>query len=542
MIRQSSYRHITEPAIYEDGAVGKCEAVSRNLLGISVGGGGGVMMILSLFSRIFVVSAIFAGFLTLNPLQVRADDECDEAAEIDSEKVAKVVVTCSNSNPLSDYEANRLRSFTEVVNYDVTSASTFIPSDAKRLESLKVILEEDVTINGLGGEVIHSGLKVNNNFAKTIEILSDADISAGHGILVESIDDRYRKININVRSGNFSITQFDGVKVGAKQADIDIDFVGTVTVPAIYALPGRSGVHVYRSSSDRGKIDIDLNEGAEIGIEEKGLGINYGIYVFDEYAPTSSTADSIIQLIKINTAKGTSMGSEDTPLNLHGIYTWIKYNRITREKKDVFVTHKGKIYSKGNGIKIVHDTDDDPNNDNGNNNGGKGTATVVIEDEGVVVSTGDLTHGNYGIYLDTPDLDSSGKRMQSVVVYGKVFGKSDGGSAIHLKGGGTVTIGRNAMLMPSGANDSYRTIKVTGADPVGSGKHNLVVRLDRNFNGIKNIENAKANTAFQYRTTDSGEYADLPIDQKITLTITLDSQVPCGFYNDCLATKTDEIT
>ncbi len=476
-------------------------------------------------TRLSLIFTVLAGLLALNPLQVQADDECGTAAVDSSTEWTAHEVTCDDTHDLT-YETNSAlnTALDALVHY-------IVPSDAT---GLKVTLEKGITLSGwpsADGSAYNSGLEVdtgeNSALAKGIWVVSNANILSGSsgGINVKSTGSGDIPIKIDVLSGLLEVTGGSGVKVDSKQGDVDINFAGTVTdnvrgINTIFA-----GVQVYRSGSARGNIAVVLKDDAKIvGLENKRYGVNNGVYIHDEYAPTSSSSSTI----KVETEMKASIGSESVPVNQKGIHVWLQYNRATNAKKDVTVTHNGKIYAKGNGIMVEHGGSNVP----ANNNGGKGTAFVTVGEDGVVKVTGDTV---FGISLNTPDtVSEGGMRKQSVAVYGKVFGGKNGG-AVYLVGGGTLTIGPNAMLMPDDASGSYKTVKVTTPDPAGSNVVNLVIKLDRSLRDVKNIENTGEKTAFHYRTMADGTYTVLTFnaDRKVKIEEIEVSSLPCGIYNNC---------
>ncbi len=387
---------------------------------------------------------------------------------------------------------------------------------------------------------------------KGITVQSKGDIDANTPIWVRS--DHHNNIKIEVMAGLLqSNTAAIGIE-GRNQAgsdttnrgNIDVTLSGTAIVrghPKTYRIQDSSlttyitqGIDIHRHVTKGGDVNVVLKDTAKIG----GVGgvTDYGIYIRDEYAHEAGSHSAI----KVTTGEDTFIGEEAAGddktagyINEEGIYVKIKNNQKrpgAGSERTVTVVHEGQLYAKGNGIKIEHESDVTPSAAAG------ATADITIGSKGVVQVSGD----EYGIYLNTPDrLADDDRRKQSVTIKGgKVVGKLDGGGAIHLKGGGLVTIGRKAVLVPTGDDiANYRTIKVTDADTVGAGKSNLLIRLNQNLNDIKNIQNDKDKTAFQH-SMDGKSYTELTMGVKLTVTNV--SQVPCGFYNDCIRKSTDEAT
>ncbi len=566
MFRKSTCRYIAHTAHHEDGSnVMSVPTASLSSLGFLTGGGGAMMRSLSKL----VSSVVLVGLLALPPLQAHANLCGDPTAGTPQ------VVVCDSEDFASGQEVIDAPRIT--VPYKVTEngLSVTIAENAENAENMNIIIDgvdvgtRTLTIGGVAQTPAFS------RFRNAIRIEAEEVASGENGITVKSkgnidantaigiLSRNHNNIKVEVTAGvlrsNQSAIKVEGASQGTfHRGDIDVTLGGTAVIrghpkqyreqrvqgePASqFANYVPRGIEIYTHVSKGGNVNVALKGTAKI---EGGI-MDHGIYIHDKSAHEAGTHAEI----RVTTEEGTLIGSDSAKINKDGVYVWINGNRFRSSsvgsKRTAIVVHNGKIYAKNSGFKIEHKHEPD----NLDAYAG-GTAYLTIGEKGEVHVSED-TGDNGGIYLDTPDKFEDGDegddvvvgmRKQSVTVYGKVFGKPDGGSAIHLKGGGTVTIGRNAMLMPSGASDdSYRTVKVAGADTPANDKPNLVVRLDRNFNGIKNIENDKNKTAFKYRTTGNGEYTDLAMNQKITLTITLDSQVPCGFYNDCLATKTDEFT
>ncbi len=486
---------------------------------------------------ILIVLAAFAGLLTLNPLPVQAgDNQCGTATIDASTEWTAHEVTCDEDDDLT-YATNSAG----LTNLDAI-AYYLVP---KRATGLKVTLTKGITINGWpdavsGGLVFNDGLRVqatnSKGLAKGIWVVSEAKIESGSGggISVKSRGSGDIPITIDVLSGMFGIVGGSGVKIDAENGDVTINFAGTI---ADHIGDGEggfntvdSGIDIYRNDSARGDIAITLKDGAKIvAFEAEENGIDNGIHIHDEHAPRKSSSSTM----QVVTEKDTTIGSDNVPVNLNGIRVWIQYSRATNAKKDVTITHNGKIYAKNKGIIVEHGGSGVPSN----NNRGKGTATVTIGDDGIVTVQATET-SNFGIFLNTPDTVSAGGiRKQSVTVHGQVYGGNNAG-AIELQGGGTVTVGPKAKLVPSGASDSYKSVKVTSPDGNAQFK-NLVIQFDRHWQNFPNIDNGvngQAKTDLQYRNTADGEYAAMTTGTKV-----VESQpvtgVPCGIYNDCVSTE-----
>ena len=389
-----------------------------------------------------------------------------------------------------------------------------------------------------------------------ITVKSKGNIDAGNAIDITSRNHNDIKVEVTagVLRNNQSAIKVQGTVdsggTNSHRGNIDVTLGGTAVIrghpkqyreqrdnrePAnMFEEIEPRGIEVNLYALKGGNVNVALKDTAKI---EGGI-MDYGIYILDEFADEAGTPSET----KVTTEEGTLIGSDSAEINKDGVYVRINGNH---SKKTVTVVHKGKIYAKGNGIKIEHKHEE--NSDSQQTYAG-GTATLTIGKTGLVqVSQVDSNNDNFGISLNTPDKFKAGEggvvgmRKQSVTVHGKVFGGKNGG-AIHLEGGGTVTLGRDAMLMPKDPGSKYSSVKVTNADTPANDEPNLVIQLDRNFKGIKNIENLRSKTDFKYRTTGSGDYTDLVFNRKLTLTVTLSSQMSCGFYNDCTKTETDEFT
>ncbi len=482
-------------------------------------------------SLILIVLTAFAGLLAFHPLPAQAtDNACGTAAIDSSTEWTAHEVTCDEDDDLT-YATHSagLTVLGAIASYDVPSGAT----------GLKVTLAKGITLHGwpsANGPVFNNGLYVTNGeesaLAKGIWVVSDANILSGSsgGIEVKSTGSGDIPITVDVLSGLFEVTGGSAVKVSGKQGDVTINFAGTVTDNVRGRNTIFTGVEVYRSGSARGNVAITLKNGAKIvGLDDKKYGINNGVRIHDEYAPTTSSSSTM----QVVTEKDTTIGSDNVPVNFNGIRVWLQYNRATNAKKDVTITHNGKIYAKNKGIIVEHGGSGVPSN----NNGGKGTAAVTIGDDGMVTVQATGT-SNFGIFLNTPDtVSAGGMRKQSVTVHGQVYGGNNAG-AIELQGGGTVTVGPKAKLVPSGASDDYKSVKVTSPDGDNTFK-NLVIQFDRHWQNFRNIDNGvngQAKTNLQYRNTADGEYAAMPTGTKVVESEPV-TGVPCGIYNDCVSTE-----
>ncbi len=482
-----------------------------------------------------ISAGAFATLLTLTSCPARAANECGavpasgsppevvcDAEDDDAQK------TVFKPDPTGKYRA-------AIIQYDVHK-----PRKNRSRRGLKITLSDDIEILPSSGPktIVPSsyGLAVYATRAAPdgIIIESSADNTGsgspigGYGaarsaILVSTDQDgRTAPITINVRKG--MLGTYGDHSAGLGQADnrdgvILVDDAGndgdiTVNFAAEIRNVGVSGqndgIRIYRDSAEGGDVAVTLEEGSRIASK-----INDGVHIHDDLAIDAPSN------IQVTVAKGALVGTADDPVKKQGIHVWVHQNEQVAAKK-VTVTHAGTIHALENGIYITYTT--------GASHGG-GVAEVTIAEGGLVSA------GKDGVYIKTKTMQAAadgGRRAQTVTVNGEVRGGTDQ-AAVHLFGGGTITLGEKGKLVPKG--DAGRSIKVTTPDTPADGKPNLLIKLDRNFAGIKDIENPKATTGFQYRETADGTYQDLAVGANpTTFESSLDS-VPCGVYNDCTATE-----
>ncbi len=536
MFKQSSCRHAIEPSTHADGAGVKCEAGSKNFLRISVGGGGGAIM----RSFIQLISSVaIAGLLILHQSPAQAKDECGMPT---AGSPPVVVCDASDDNAegtvfINDQSGERGKWRKAVILYEIHT-----PRKNRNRSGLKITLMDDIKVLGaLNPTVAYSsnyglGVYATRNAKHGILVESHAEVSAALSAILVDTDIEEGDvvpITINVlkgelstrRAGNHGVIQVNDT---GNHGKITVNFSAEIK----NVRDDNVGIKVYKYDASGGDVEVTLKAGSRIGGK-----IHHGVHIESDGAGVVSgvVASSDFQ---VTIEKGAVVGTAAEPVTMSGVYVLVSENELSDKtgevpaKKDVTVAHHGHLYAGGDGIKIEHDHGDSEETFAG------GTASVTIGEDGVVTVTGDT---NFGISLNTPDT-AGGMREQSVAVYGKVFGGKNGG-AIHLVGGGTLTIGRNAMLMPDDASDSYKTVQVKESDPASG--TSLVIKLDRNFRGLKNIENA-GETSFKYNlaSDDPGDsdYMDLTDGTKIE-GVELTS-LPCGIYSNCSGkeTLTAEIT
>ncbi len=372
---------------------------------------------------------------------------------------------------------------------------------------------DDTFIGGAGAA--HSAILVSTdgdgitvpitiNVRKGVLGTYDSDYSAGPG----QADSRAGVILVNDR-GN------DG--------DITVNFAAEIRNAVVHGAQN-DGIRIYRDDAQGGDVAVTLEAGSRIASI-----INDGVHIHDDLA---TVAPSNIQ---VTVAKGATVGTADDPVKMVGIHVWVQGNEQVASKK-VTIMNDGAIYATGHGIYVSHTAD--PDASPGTNYGG-GEVSVTIGKSGLVMAG----KGKDGVYINTPTtqtITEGGRRAQEVTVEGEIKGGEDA-AAIHLMGGGMVTVGKEGKLMPNAGGTSSRSVKVTSADTPADSKPNLLIKLDQNFMGLKDMENA-GKTAFEYRTAADGVYAVLADGTKIE-GVELTS-LPCGIYSNCSGkeTLTAEIT
>ncbi len=120
-----------------------------------------------------------------------------------------------------------------------------------------------------------------------------------------------------------------------------------------------------------------------------------------------------------------------------------------------------------------------------------------------------------------------GMYHQRVIVDGEVRGGKNG-AAVHMMGGGTITLGATGRLVPHREGTTSRSVKISlPADKANT--PDLLILLNGNFRGIQKIESVKDKTKFHFRKAGETTYAELSDGTKITLAL---AKMPAGFYND----------
>ncbi len=482
-----------------------------------------------------ISSAAFAGLLILHQSPAQAKDECGMPTP---GSPPAVVCDASDDDAEGTVFKNDQSGDVKKWRKDVILYEVHKPKKNRNRSGLKITLSDDIRV--LGATVGYRssfglGVYATRNAEDGILVESHAEISAALSAILVDTDiggGDVVPITINVLKGELS-TSSSGNN-GVIQVN-DTGNHGKITVNFSAEIKNvrrdNTGIKVYKYDAPGGDVDVTLKAGSRIGGK-----IHHGVHIeSDEAGVVSGIVAS--SDFRVTIEKGAVVGTAAEPVKMSGVYALVSKNGLSDKKdkvsaeKHVTVTHHGHLYAAGDGIKIEHKHGDSKTY-------AGGTASVTIGEDGVVTVTGDT---NFGISLNTPDT-AGGMREQSVAVYGKVFGGKSGG-AIHLVGGGTLTIGRNAMLMPDDASDSYKTVQVKESDPASG--TSLVIKLDRNFRGMKNIENA-GETSFKYNlaSDDPGDsdYMDLTDGTKIE-GVELTS-LPCGIYSNCSGkeTLTAEIT
>ncbi len=491
------------------------------------------------FAQLFS-TAVFVGLLLLLPSPAQSQNKaCGEPTTLTSGDWRAPEVTCDTNlkNALTTAEINALDDVGDsVVGYLVPSGTSGLKVTVERIN-----IDGTPPISRFSDAWLSYGIAVraNHNASKGIWIVSRGNIHAGHNaIWVKSEADVPVRIDVLAGALRSNRQNFGAVKyIGndGSKGDVTINFAGHVNARAgivsLFTQPNPiRGIEVYRSGALGGDITITMKKGGKIDGK-----ISEGVYIHDEYAPapTEDGEDKGDSQIRVTTEMGSSIGTASGPVNSHGMFVWVQYNRATAAQKDVTITHGGEIYSKAEVIKVV----------SANSNGGKGTATVTIEKDGVVQAINPANRGKFGIFLETPDRitagDTSTRRKQSVTVHGKVLGEQNGG-AFYLKWGGTIHLGPDAVLRPAVIGNDYRTVVVDTPDG-NANFRNLRIEIDRNWRDIVNISNGgtngKTKTEIVYRNEEGGEWMTLA-DGTVVDTKVLEQKVPCGFYNDCQMTET----
>ncbi len=477
-----------------------------------------------------ISAGAFATLLTLTSSPARAANECGAIPATGSPPA--VVCEASDKTAADTFTNDQTGVFG---NYRAAVILYEIHKDKENRSGFKITLNEDIEVLGFQppGVLVYPsnfGLNVLATRSATdgIVIDSSADITDHvHSAIRVSTDASAEgnvtvPITINVLKGVLSsrssgTTGVIHIPDDGNHGDITVNFAGTIrTTPRLAkSAPSGSGIQVYRRYPQGGDVEVTLQEGSRIG-----SALSYGVYIHAEWPETAASE------IKVTANKGAIIGTAEVPMNENGIHVFVDKNAQAAAKK-VTITNAGVIHAAGNGIYVTYTTE---------SNHGGGEVSVTIAEGGQVLA------GKDGVYLKTKTMqadEDGSRRAQTVTVNGEVRSGA-GKAAIHLFGGGTITLGEKGQLVPDTEDAASRSVKVTSPDTITGNKPNLLVRLDRNFKGIKNIENTKTTTAFQYKTTADGTYTDLPFDTPLPLPDASLSSLPCGFYNDC--TGTEEVT
>ncbi len=432
---------------------------------------------------------------------------------------------------------------------------------------LKLTVEEGVHVSG---SRFRAGLLVNASGDLTagskVDITSSGDYSVGlRGIHVGVTGRGNNKsavpVVLKVPKGLFKVSGNDygaaNISSQNNKSDIEVNFNGQVQGAHANSI----GVKLFERYKSGGDASVTLQSGARIGGN-----VGYGVKIHSADAEDRPAAFKGV--VSLNIEAGAGIGTEDTPVKKDGVIVWIENPRTTTEH-NVDLKHAGQLYATGHGIWVDHRWKDYnlEKNDDGSYkrsawDGGQSQKVAVMVEEGGLVVAGD---GKHGIFISThqfPDpgaavsnadtdltpltiktpklIDASndkdlidkkaaiaGMYHQRVTVNGEVRGGKNG-AAVHLMGGGTITLGAKGQLVPHKDGTTSRSVKVSM--PANKAT-DLLILLNGNFRGIQKIESDKAKTKFRYRKLEGEKvYADLVDGTKISLAPT--EAMPSGFYND----------
>ncbi len=440
---------------------------------------------------------------------------------------------------------------------------------------MKLTVEEDVHVS----VNLIRGLRVNAKGVLTdgskVDITSRGDYTANQqGILVEIRNQGDNKpavpVTLNIpkgvfkttgalRSGNHGVVKIDSYE---QKSDVEVNFNGQLQGSDEKMI----GIEVFDNLTRGGSTRVTLQSEARIGGN-----IGYGVKIHSMDAEEWDDSE----VISLNIEAGAGIGTQAQPVKKDGVFVLIENPRATT-LHDVDLKHAGQLYATGHGIWVDHrwknwnlgTQDDMSQSDKDRQNrryrGGRREKVAVTVVEGGLVVAGDGKHGifisthqyndgktpadgdAYGfkaITIDTPLLfkttDVEDKKLidekaaiagmyhQQVIVDGEVRGGKNG-AAVHLMGGGTITLGAKGRLVPHKEGTTSRSVKVSEQDDDQT--TDLLILLNGNFRGLQKIESTKAKTKFRYRKLGGEKtYADLTDGTKISLTL---KAMPSGFYND----------
>ncbi len=456
---------------------------------------------------------------------------------------------------------------------------------------LRLTVEEGVQVFTQANQAY--GLKVEASGDLTdgskVEITSSGDYSTStHNILIDvtrgSSGESNVPVVLNVPKGSFKTNDntneegYGAVKISSdnNRGDLTLNFNGQVkdTMPDDSAKI--IGVEVYERFKRGGeKTSVTLQSGARV----EGNNLFYGVKIHNTDAE-EATFDNVVSL---NIEAGAGIGTQAQPVKKDGVLKIIENPRLTT-KHNVELTHAGQLYATGHGIWVDHRWSDkylgtkkgmsqsDIDGQNRIYGGGQREKVAVTVAAGGLVVAGD---GKHGIFISTHEYDDpedgthsndatpltpikiakpllfaasnaedkklidektaiEGMYHQQVTVNGEVRGGKNG-AAVHLMGGGTITLGAKGKLVPHAEGMTSRSVKVSQAAEKAN-TPDLLILLNGNFRGIQKIESvtdrtgsASDRTRFRYRKAGETTYAELSDGTKITLAL---NKIPTGFYND----------
>ncbi len=436
-------------------------------------------------------------------------------------------------------------------------------------KGLKLTVDEGVDLDGdfpSGLRVITQGVLTDDG---KIEITSSGDYSAVlNGILVKveeqpSVPVNQVPIILNIPKGVFTMkgdpnNNGAAVHVDARDnsKDIKINFNGQVNGSS----ENTNGIRIFDSSKEGGSIYVTLQGETQIGGD-----IGHGVEFRSEGSETAYE-----EVVSLDIEAGARIGTEDKPVKKDGVFVMIE-GAGKSTVRDINVRHAGQLHATGHGIWVDHRwsdwklgvagsmTTNEIAQQNRRFDGGRsgkvavtvaaGGLVVAGEDkDGIFISTHQYTDDRDEdvdheltakklkprTFVDSPDEDGvliaekaavPGMYHQRVIVDGVVKGGKNG-AAVHLMGGGTVTLGAKGKLVPHAEGTTSRSVKVSL--PANKAT-DLLILLNGNFRGIQKIESVKAKTKFRYRILGGKKtYEDLEDGGEITLALA----EPGGFYND----------
>ncbi len=456
-----------------------------------------------------------------------------------------------------------------------TSTNAILYTVGHGTSGLKLTVEEDVHVSGSQAVGLRVKALGHLTAGSKVDITSSGDYSVGlSGILVEVTgggDDNKATVPIvlNIPKGVFKTGRENqgAVKIDsqANKSDIEINFNGRVqgTDPKVI------GVQVYEQEKREGSTSVTLQSGTRIGGN-----VGYGVFIWSWDAK-----EDFDEVVSLNIEAGAEIGAKDAPVKEDGVFVLIDDARKVANH-NVDLTHAGQLYATGHGIWVDHRWKDwnlgtqdgmsqsDIDRQNERYAGGQREKVAVTVAAGGLVVAGVGSDGKDGIFISTheyPDgtalKDQTGDKLtakkigtpllfvdspeedgaliakkaaiegmyhQRVIVDGEVRGGKNG-AAVHLMGGGTITLGAKGQLVPHADGTTSRSVKVSKpADRANT--PDLLILLNGNFRGIQKIESDQAKTEFRYKLVGETTYKPLTHGTKIPL-LTLEN-VPGGFYND----------